>query len=96
MEFEHLDIAHVGVEREWKVVARRHIAEISQENPNWDRRSIREDYQERMETHQLYYDRLHYFYDHVTMFPVYWAQSAKELAQGELLVPHRHGKIQIH
>ena len=95
LEFKHLDIIHVGVERDWRAVARRHIQEISQECPEWDNISIREEYRERMDTHRRYYQRLHDFYDHITMFPVYWAQSAEELVRSDILGPHRFGRLEI-
>ena len=95
LENKHLDIMHVGVERDWRVVARRHIQEINLENPGWDDISIREEYRERMETHRRYYQRLHDFYDHITMFPAYWVESAEELVTSEILGPHRFGRLEV-
>ena len=72
-EWDHRDfnILHIGVTAPWQTVARRHISEI-QESGIGD--PIVE-YSTRMEEHEVYQERLRYFYKHVTMFPHTWSSS---------------------
>ena len=75
LEFEwdhrHLDIRHLGVWESWQVVARRHVDEIQALGI----KNHVEEYKERMEIHQSYYEKLEDFYDFVTMFPSKWSSS---------------------
>lgn len=70
MDHRDLDIQHIGVWASWQEVARRHLDEMKELGVG----SIVSEYQDRLETHKRYYERLEEFYESVTMFPHTWAR----------------------
>jgi len=65
-------IGHAVFSREWNWSAKHHLAEIDEWFPSASEWAKRDKYISRMKEHQLYYERIKDFTQHVTAFPTYW------------------------